>query len=229
MIAVLAERHAESFGEWVRDQLACESVQRELAKVTASTEREPDVRPLYHELGRLGLLAVNWPVEYGGRGRTLLDAAVVVQELVRAGVPDTLHVNTIQIVGLFLLLAGTAEQKSRYLPAFARGEAFACVLYTEPGSGSDLASLRAAAVAEGDGYRLNGTKIFSLKSHVTDVGLAALRTSQHGSRYSGITLFLVDMRAEGVHRSTIQSIADEQFHRVELRGVHVPGSAVIGN
>ena len=220
---------SEAFPRWVKDQLACESVQRELAKLESSVEREPDARPLYRELGRRELLAVNWPVEYGGRGRTLLDAAIVAQELVRAGVPDTLYVNTIQIVGLFLLLAGTPEQKSRYLPAFARGEKFACVLYTEPGSGSDLASLRTTAVSEGDGYRLNGTKIFSLKSHITDVGLVAVRTSQERSQYSGLTLVLMDMRAEGVHRSTIHSIADEQFHRVEFRGVYVSRDAVIGN
>lgn len=228
MFAKLATQHSESFVEWVKERLACEPVQRELAKLRASNEREPDVRPLYRELGRLELLAVNWPVEYGGLGRTLLDAAVVVQQLVRAGVSDTLHVNTIQIVGLFVLLAGTQEQKSRYLPAFARGEQFACVLYTEPGSGSDLASLRATAVVEGDGYRLNGTKIFSLKSHITDVGLAAARTSQHGSQYSGITLFLVDMHSEGVHVSPIPSIAAEQFQRVELRNVYVSCHAVIG-
>lgn len=222
-------RATESFVDWVRNQLASEPVRRALAQLRVGEAREPDVRALYSELGRLGLLAVNWPEECGGRGRTLLDAASVVQELVRAGVPDTLHVNTIQIVGLFLLLAGTAEQKSRYLPAFARGEAFACVLYTEPGSGSDLASLRATAVAEGNGYRLRGTKVFSLKSDIADVGLAALRTSQHNSPYAGITLFLVDMRAAGVHRTSIPSIADEQFHRVEFRDVYVPREAVIGN
>ena len=108
--------------EEVRAQLRSGPVQRELARFHASEEHEPDARPLYRELGRLGLLAVNWPREYGGRDRSLLDAALVVEELVRAGFPDTLHVNTIQIVGLFLLLAGTPEQKATYLPAFARCE-----------------------------------------------------------------------------------------------------------
>jgi alkylation response protein AidB-like acyl-CoA dehydrogenase len=226
-VAAVGREHA-TFVDEVREQLSGEAVQRELSQLLESDEREPDARPLYRELGRLGLLAVNWPEEYGGQGRTLLESALVVEELVRAGVPDTLHVNTVQIVGLFLLLAGTPEQKERYLPAFARGEKFASVLYTEPGSGSDLASLRATAVADGDDYRLNGTKVFSLKSHITDVGLAAVRTSDEGSKYAGITLFLVDLDAEGVRGSVIPSIADEQFHRIELHDVRVPGDAVVG-
>ena len=228
MTVTATGKEQEAFVAEVREQLASEPVQRELAKLLESGEREPDARPLYRELGGLRLLAVNWPEEYGGRGRTLLEAALVAQELVRAGVPDTLHVNTIQIVGLFLLLAGTPEQKEAYLPAFARGEKFASVLYTEPGSGSDLASLRAKAVPDGDGYRLSGTKVFSLKSDITDVALAAARTSDEGSKYAGITLFLVDLHAEGVRRSVIPSIADEQFHRVELHDVRVPADAVVG-
>lgn len=228
MTVAAVRRDQNRLVEEVREQLGTELVQRELAKLHESDEREPDARPLYRELGALGLLAVNWPEEYGGQGRTLLESALVVQELVRAGTPDTLHVNTIQIVGLFLLLAGTPEQKERYLPAFARGEKFASVLYTEPGSGSDLASLRATAAEDGDGYVLNGTKVFSLKSHITDVALAAVRTSDEGSKYAGITLFLVDLEAEGVRRSVIPSIADEQFHRVELHDVRVPRDAVVG-
>ena len=228
MTAVTAAQAHEELLAAVREQLAGEPVQRELARLWASGEREPDARPLYRELGRLGLLAINWPEEYGGRGRSLEDASVVVQELVRAGVPDTLHVNTIQIVGLFLLLAGTPEQKARYLPAFASGEAFASVLYTEPGSGSDLASLRAAAVEDDGGFRLNGTKVYSLKSDVTDVALAAARTSDEATKYAGITLFLVDLDADGVRRSVVPSVADEQFHRVELDDVRVSREAVVG-
>ena len=226
-VAAVGREH-EAFLAEIREQLRSEPVRRELARLRQSGEREPDARPLYRELGRLDLLAVNWPEEYGGRGRTLLEAALVAQELVRAGVPDTLHVNTIQIVGLFLLLAGTTEQKERYLPPFASGEKFASVLYTEPASGSDLASLRAKAVPDGDGFRLNGTKVFSLKSDVTDVALAAARTSDEGSKYAGITLFLVDLDAEGVRATSIPSISDEHFHRVELHDVGVPGDAVVG-
>ncbi|HET9894918.1 MAG TPA: acyl-CoA dehydrogenase family protein [Streptosporangiaceae bacterium] len=217
----------ERLREWVRAELATTAIAAELAAVRQSTEREPDVRPLYRALGERGLLAVSWPREYGGAGLTATEAAIVAEELFLAGVPDTLHVNTIQIVGQFLLTGGTPEQRKRYLPALARGERFAGVLYTEPDAGSDLAALRTVAERDG-GYLLTGVKVFSLKSDLTDLALCAARTGGENSRYEGITLFLLDMHADGVRRSDVLSITAEKFHRVELHRVAVSADDVIG-
>ncbi len=222
---------AESLAELrsaTRAALLGEEVQRELAQVRDSPLREPDVRRLYRALGRAGLLAAGWPVEYGGGGVLPGAAAVVAEELVRAGLPDTLHVNSIQIVASFLLLAGDPTQRACYLPALGAGQRFASVLYTEPEAGSDLVSLRTLAVRDGDGYRLTGTKVFSVKSDITDWGLCAARTCDGPTPYEGISLFLVDLHAEGVRRETIASMADEQFHRVVLDGVRVPATARLG-
>jgi alkylation response protein AidB-like acyl-CoA dehydrogenase len=213
-----------SYRESVVDRLRDPELQKTLAGLSGP---EPDARPLYRQLGELGLLAPNWPEEYGGAGLGQAEAAIGYEELVRAGIPDTLHVNTIQIVGLFLLLAGTPEQRAAHLPALARGERFASVLYTEPQSGSDLGSLRTTARPDGDGWILRGEKVYSLKSDVTDLGLCAARVGG-GDRYEGITLFLVDLHAPGVRRSPIPSIADEQFHRVVLDDVRVGADAVLG-
>ncbi|MFI6689954.1 acyl-CoA dehydrogenase family protein [Streptomyces sp. NPDC050485] len=218
----------ERFRADVRKTLRSAEVQAEAAAATGAFGVEPDARPLYRLLGELGLLAVHWPVEYGGQGRSLTDAAIVAEELVRAGVPDTFHVNTVQIVGQFLLMAGSDEQKRRYLPAIARGESFAAVLYTEPDAGSDLGGLRAVAEPDGDGYRITGTKVFSLKTRFVDLGLCAARTTQGTGKYQGISLFLVDMRAPGVAVSVIPSIGDEHFHRVDLDAVAVPGANLLG-
>ncbi|MFE0704995.1 acyl-CoA dehydrogenase family protein [Streptomyces sp. NPDC058872] len=218
----------ERFRADVRKTLRSAAVQAEAAAATGAFGVEPDARPLYRLLGELGLLAVHWPVEYGGQGRSLTDAAIVAEELVRAGVPDTFHVNTVQIVGQFLLMAGSDEQKRRYLPAIARGESFASVLYTEPDAGSDLGGLRAVAEPDGDGYRITGTKVFSLKTRFVDLGLCAARTTQGTGKYQGISLFLVDMRAPGVAVSMIPSIGDEHFHRVDLDAVAVPGANLLG-
>ncbi|MEU8080267.1 acyl-CoA dehydrogenase family protein [Catellatospora citrea] len=212
----------------VREALRCEQVRGAAAQATGADGVEPDARPLYRLLGELGLLAVHWPVEYGGQARPLTDAAIVAEELVRAGVPDTFHVNTIQIVGQFLLMAGDAEQKRRHLPALARGESFASVLYTEPDAGSDLGALRTVATPDGDGYRITGTKVFSLKTRFVDLGLCAARTSPDAGKYQGISLFLVDLHAPGVTVSVIPGIGDEHFHQVELDAVHVPGANLIG-
>lgn len=224
----------ERFREEVRDALAAPEVRAAIAECTAEQYAatpesiEPDVRPLYRVLGGLGLLAVHWPVEYGGRGRPLTDAAIVAEELMRAGVPDTLHVNTIQIVGQFLLMAGSDEQRSRLLPGIARGERFASVLYTEPGAGSDLGALRAVAEPDGDDYRISGTKVFSLKTRFVDLGLCAARTEPDAGKYQGISLFLVDLSAPGVTVAVIPGVGDEQFHRVELDRVPVSRADLLG-
>ncbi|GAA3398646.1 acyl-CoA dehydrogenase family protein [Streptomyces roseoviridis] len=212
----------------VRQALRSPAVRAAAAEATCADGVEPDQRPLYRLLGKLGLLAVHWPAEYGGAGRPLTDAAIVAEELVRAGVPDTLHVNTIQIIGQFLLMAGSDEQKRRHLPALARGERFGSVLYTEPDAGSDLGALRTVAEPDGDGYRITGTKVFSLKSRFVDLGLCAARTSPGAGKYQGISLFLVDMDAPGVTVSVIASANDEQFHRVDLDAVPVSGDDLLG-
>ena len=218
-----------AFRAEVHDVLGKPAIRDALAALRARDEREPDVRPLYRELGRHGLLAVSWPVEYGGRGASHAEAAVVIEELVRGGVPDMLHVLSVQIVGLFLLQAGSAEQKAHHLPAMAAGERFATVLYTEPEVGSDLASLTTSAVRDGDGYRLSGVKVYGLKSAVSDLGLCAVRTRQGATKYEGISLFLVDLHSDGVRHSRIASVADEQFDRVELDDVRVGADALLGS
>ncbi len=212
----------------VHDVLAKPGVRDALTAVVTSAEPEPDVRPLYRALAQHGLLAVNWPVEYGGRGASHAEAAAVMEELVRGGVPDMLHVLSVQIVGLFLLQAGSDEQKATYLPRLASGERFATVLYTEPEVGSDLASLRTSAVPDGDGYRLSGVKVYGLKSGMSDIGLCAVRTGRGARKYEGISLFLVDLHLDGVRHTTIASVADEQFDRVELHDVRVGPDALLG-
>jgi alkylation response protein AidB-like acyl-CoA dehydrogenase len=218
----------QRFRARVRQALGSAEVRAAVREATAADGVEPDQRPLYRLLGQLGLLAMHWPAEFGGAGRPLTDAAILAEELVRAGVPDTLHVNTIQIVGQFLLMAGSTAQKRRHLPAMARGESFASVLYTEPDAGSDLGALRTVAEPDGAGYRITGTKVFSLKTRFVDLGLCAARTTPGAAKYQGISLFLVDMRAPGVTVSAIPGVNDEQFHQVDLDAVPVSGDDLVG-
>ncbi|SHF56786.1 Acyl-CoA dehydrogenase [Jatrophihabitans endophyticus] len=213
--------------EEVRALLAAEPLAGLLAALPAGGA-EPDVRALYRELGERGLLATGWPVEFGGRGVSHAHAGAVVEELVLHGVPDMLQVLSVQIVGLFVLRAGSAEQRASLLPDLGGGRRFATVLYTEPEVGSDLASLELRAERDGDDYVLDGVKIWGLKSRFADVGLCAARTATGTSRYEGISLFLVDLDSPGVERANVASIADDQFDRVTFRGVRVPASDRLG-
>ncbi|MFJ5999342.1 acyl-CoA dehydrogenase family protein [Streptomyces sp. NPDC092370] len=211
-----------------RDLLATADIRAALERYHRHADVDEDARPLYRMLGRHGILAVDWATEYGGRDAGLSTAAAVAEELMAAGVPDTLHVNSIQIVGLFLLLSGSAEQKSRYLPRLARAEAFAGVLYTEPQAGSDLSGITTEARRVPGGYRLSGTKVFSLKSHLVDLTLCAARTGGGTSRYEGITVFILDMRAPGIRVQPLPAISDERFNEVTLDDVFIGDEDVLG-
>lgn len=212
----------------VRAVLAEPAVRAALTAFTEQGTSAADVRPLYRLLGERGLLAVNWPVDFGGRGASHTEAAAVIEELVHGGVPDMLHVLSVQIVGLFLSQAGSAEQRQRLLPELAAGRRFATVLYTEPEVGSDLAALRTRAIRDGDGYRLSGVKQYSLKGGISDIALCAARLGDPTNKYDGICLFLVDLDSPGVRRSSLPSIADDDFDLVELTDVRVGAEALLG-
>lgn len=183
---------------------------------------------LYQDLGERGWLAANWPVRLGGLGGTLFDAAAVTEELHWHGVHDTLHVVTVDFVGYFLLLAGTDDQRGRYLPAMAAGRSFAATLHSEPEAGSDLAALATRAEPRPDGsFLLSGTKLYSLWTSRCDVALCSARVSTSDGT-EGITLFLLNMAAPGVHVEPIPTLADEQFAQVTLDHVRVPAADVVG-
>lgn len=218
----------ERYRAEVRRELRGTAVQAALADLPTGDIGGPELRRLYRVLGERGLLAPHWPVEYGGQGRTFAEGIIVTEELVRARVPDTLHISTIQIVGQFLLLIGTPEQKRRYLPGMARGEDYVSVLFTEPDSGSDLGSLTTVAELDGDGYLISGTKVFNLKAQVAAYGLCAARIAGGATKYSGISLFMIDMTAPGIRVTPIPSIFDEPFYQVEMNRIRVDRAALLG-
>jgi alkylation response protein AidB-like acyl-CoA dehydrogenase len=196
---------------------------------------ENDPRPLYRVLGRRGLLAPNWPAAFGGRGLPAWSAAIVVEELIAAGVPEVLHTLSVQICGNFLMTAGTPEQRAGTLPALAAGTAYCTVLYTEPAAGSDLASLSTTAEPDGaGGWLLTGRKVYSVRTGLADFGLVAARIGEPGaskggrSPYQAITLFLVPLTAPGITVDVLPSMADEAFADVRLDRVPVTAGHVIG-
>jgi alkylation response protein AidB-like acyl-CoA dehydrogenase len=188
-----------------------------------------DPRPVYRVLGSHGLLAPHWPVEAGGRGGSHVDAGAVVEQLVVHEVPDLAYMISVFTVGNLLLHAGTAQQRARLLPALANGDQLACVLFTEPEAGSDLAAVRTVARPAGDGALLvTGRKVHSLFSAVAGYGLCLARTAERASRYEGLTLGLVSMRAPGVTVRSRPALGPDDFHEVTLDGVLLGAQDVVG-
>jgi alkylation response protein AidB-like acyl-CoA dehydrogenase len=183
---------------------------------------------LYALLAERGWLAIHWPAEYGGGGKTEIEAGIFVEEAARAGVPLMVYGLTISIFGAFLFLAGTEAQKRKLLPPIARGELICNILYTEPDAGSDLAALATRAVADGDEFVLTGTKIFNSVGHLADYGLIAARTDSTAARYQGITLFLAPMRDPRVQVNPLWTLSDEHFNEIVLDGLRVPRENIVG-
>ncbi len=143
------------------------------------TDRHGDVfKELVRRMGRDGWLGVGWPVEYGGRGFGQVEQQIFASEAVRADVP--LPSVTLQTVGPTLFEYGTAEQKAMFLPRILAGDVHFAIGYTEPGAGTDLASLTTRAVRDGDEYIVNGQKIFTTGAHHADYVWLACRTDPGG-------------------------------------------------
>ncbi|MEU3958190.1 acyl-CoA dehydrogenase family protein, partial [Streptomyces achromogenes] len=127
-----------------------------------------------------------------------------------------------------LLMYGTDDQKERLLPRIARGEGAASILFSEPGVGSDLAALETRAERDGDGWRLRGRKVYSMKSHLADFALCAARTGESDVKYHGITLFVVPLKTPGVLVDPLWNLGDERFGDITLAGVRVTADDIVG-
>jgi alkylation response protein AidB-like acyl-CoA dehydrogenase/thioesterase domain-containing protein len=182
----------------------------------------------YRELGRRGLLTPDWPREFGGSGMPTRVGIELFEQFISTGLPDLVYALTVQIVGYFILKAGSDRLKHDLLPRISRGEEFATVLYSEPRAGSDLAALRTRAERRGDHYVLNGVKVFSIYSDISGSALVAARTGQEGNKYDGITLFVIDLAADGVTVELVETIQRERMCRVSLRDVEVESWRRVG-
>jgi alkylation response protein AidB-like acyl-CoA dehydrogenase len=196
--------------------------------------REPHDRTAFlrewsHRLYEAGFVGISWPEEYGGRGLPLTFQAIAYEEFARAEAPEHVGLIGIGMAGPTIINAGTDDQKRKYLRKILTGEEVWCQGFSEPGSGSDLASLQTRAEADGDGWRITGQKVWSSFAHLADRCILLARTDPRAPKHQGITYFLVDMHHPGVEVRPLRQITGEaEFNEIFLDGVHVPADDVVG-
>lgn len=196
----------------------------------SAKERQDFTRQMTQALADKGWLTLAWPEEYGGQARPIMEQVIYNEEMSYKNVPGTeLGTGAISWVGPVLMLAGTDDQKAEHLPPIARGERLWCTLYSEPGSGSDLASLQTQATRDGDDYVINGQKIWTSSAHVADWGWLAARTNPDAPKHRGISIFMLDMKSPGVSIRPIENMAGgRDFNEVYFDDVRIPSGNLVG-
>ncbi len=174
-------------------------------------------------------VGVAWPTEYGGRDAGPVGHYIVTEELARARAPELVGRIGINLVGPTMLANGTAQQKSRWLPKILSAEEIWCQLFSEPGAGSDLASVSTRARRVDGGWLLDGQKVWTSYAQFADWGVCLARTDPDAPKRRGISYLVVDMRSQGVEVRPLRQITDEcEFNEVFFTEVFIPEDQIIG-
>jgi len=175
-------------------------------------------------------IGVHWPERYGGRGATPLQLAVFHMEYARSKAPQPVNRNGINHVGPTLLVHGTEEQKTRWLPRILDAEEIWCQLFSEPGAGSDLASLGTRAIRVDDGWVLQGQKVWTSYAQFARWGIALVRTDPDASKHKGLSYLVVDMTAPGIEiRPLVTMTGESEFNEVFFDEVFVSQDSLVGD
>ncbi|MEO9140325.1 MAG: acyl-CoA dehydrogenase family protein [Jatrophihabitans sp.] len=183
-------------------------------------------KEIVREMGRDGWLTLGWPEEYGGRGGSALEQLIFTDEAAVAGAPvPFLTVNT---VGPTIMRFGTSEQRSYFLPRIARGELHFAIGYSEPGAGTDLASLRTRADLDGDEYVINGQKMWTSLIQYADYVWLACRTDAEAPKHKGLSILILPTDADGFSWTPVRTVAGVTTSATYYTDVRVPASSVVG-
>lgn len=197
-----------------------------LAAIGDNIEGGPAVRDTVRALAQADLLGVGWPKEYGGRGFSAIEQFIFSEEARRVGAPIPLV--TLNTVGPTLMQQGTEEQKRRFLPAILDGSVEFAIGYSEPGAGSDLASIRTTAVRDGDQYVINGQKMFTSGAAYADYIWLAVRTDPNVKKHKGISILIVPTSSPGFSWQPLHTMPGISTFYTFYDNVRVPVSALVG-
>jgi alkylation response protein AidB-like acyl-CoA dehydrogenase len=177
-----------------------------------------------------GYIGLNWPKEYGGRGATLMEQLLFSEALIETGAPSPVNVLALGMLGPTLISQGNDEQKHRYLPKMLDADEIWCQLFSEPGAGSDLASLNTKAERDGDHYVVNGQKVWTSYAHIARYGILLARTDPTAAKHQGISYFVCPMDAPGIEiRPLIDMTGEHAFNEVFFTDVRIPADHLVGS
>jgi hypothetical protein len=189
----------------------------------------PFHRAWHRKLFEAGYAGLSWPAEYGGRGGTPSQQVIFEEELGRVGAPGLANHLGIFHVAPAIMAHGTDAQRTRYLPKILSAEEIWCQGFSEPGAGSDLASLRTRAVRDGDDYVVNGQKVWTTFGAIADRCQLLVRTDPDAPKHRGISCLMVDMHSPGIEVRPLRQITGEaEFSEVFFSDVRVPATELLG-
>jgi alkylation response protein AidB-like acyl-CoA dehydrogenase len=213
---------------WLAANVPPDLHQAEAAKLP-EPERVRRLRAWQRTLAEHRWVAINWPAEHGGRGAGIPEQVAFVEEMARAHAPEVIGNLGIGIAGPPIIAYGTDEQKRRFLPRILACDDLWCFGFSEPGAGSDLASLRTTATLDGDDFVVNGQKVWTTLAHHADWCMLLCRTDPATKRAKGVSCLLVDMRQPGVTVRPLRQITGESdFNEVFFENVRVPKENLLG-
>ncbi|MQA63064.1 MAG: acyl-CoA dehydrogenase [Actinophytocola sp.] len=183
-------------------------------------------KEIVRQLGADGWLAIGWPEAHGGQARPMLDQLIFTDEAAIAGVPVPFL--TINTVAPTIMRYGTPEQQAYYLPKIAKGELHFAIGYSEPSAGTDLASLRTRAVREGDGYVINGQKMWTSLIEYADYVWLAARTDPAARKHKGLSILIVPTSADGFSWTKVHTVAGPGTSATYYSDVRVAADALVG-
>jgi alkylation response protein AidB-like acyl-CoA dehydrogenase len=224
-----AEAFRQEVREFLEEHVTPEYLEERRATANDNDGPGPETRKFMQALFKRGFLTMNWPEEYGGQARTFLERAVFSEEFAKAGAATSATGAVgLNIVAPALMQYGSEEQKRSVLPKIASGEWIFCQLFTEPGAGSDLASLVTAAIRDGDDYVVNGSKIFTSWGHLATHGYLLARTDPTAERHRGLSLFVLEMKTPGVEVRPLMLANGTRHNMVFFDDVRVSASKMLG-
>ncbi len=186
------------------------------------------VKQFNKKLAQRRWLTMPWPVEYGGLKASVMQQMIYNEEMAYHDAPTGLNMG-VAWVGPALMVYGSEEQKRRFLPAIANHDEVWCTLYSEPGAGSDLASLQTRAVRDGDEWVINGQKIWTSGAHRSDWGWLAARTDPEAPKHKGISMFVLSMDTPGITiRPLVNMAGMHGFNEVFFQDVRIPANYIVG-